>query len=156
LVTSHETRPRRRAVAISPRLAPAVCVAVAMGLGASQAAAQPADLSAEPGFYERLAFDAADTDGDGLVSEAELARDAAAGFSGLDRDRSETLTPEELGPHDPAMFARVDANGDGVLSFSEVMIHKTQAFTGADKDRDGKLSFEEMVDGVKAELGAAR
>jgi Ca2+-binding EF-hand superfamily protein len=36
------------------------------------------------------------------------------------------------------------------------MIHKTKAFADADKDEDGKLSFEEMVDGVKAELGAAR
>jgi Ca2+-binding EF-hand superfamily protein len=68
------------------------------------------------GVYERLAFDAADIDGDGFISEAELARDAAAGFSGLDQDRSETLTPEELGPHDPALFSRVDRDGDGVLT----------------------------------------
>jgi Ca2+-binding EF-hand superfamily protein len=119
------------------------------------ALAQPATGDLTPGFYERLAFDAADTDGDDLVSEAEFARDAAAGFSGLDVDRSGTLTPEELGPHDPAMFARVDADGDGVLTFSEVMVHKTQGFAAADQDQDGKLSFEEMVDGVEAELGAA-
>jgi hypothetical protein len=88
------------------------------------AVAQQNDAGAEPGFYERVAFDAADTDGDGLISEGELARDAAAGFSGLDADRSETLTPQELGPHDPSMFSRIDANGDGVLTFSEVMTNK--------------------------------
>jgi Ca2+-binding EF-hand superfamily protein len=129
-------------------------MAMALALGPiGTAAAQNADENLAPGFYERLAFEAADTDGDGLVSEAELARDAAAGFSGLDQDGSETLTPDELGPHDPAMFARVDANGDGVLSFSEVMINKTRGFKEGDTNHDGLLSFEEMVDAVKAEGG---
>ncbi len=41
-----------------------------------------------PLSYERFAFEAADTNGDGLISEAELARDAAAGFSGT-RQRSQ-------------------------------------------------------------------
>jgi Ca2+-binding EF-hand superfamily protein len=135
---------------------PSASLAVAVTLGTiGTALAQQATGDLEPGSYERLAFDVADTDGDGLVSEAEFARDAAAGFSGLDVDRSETLTPEELGLHDPAMFARVDANGDGVLSFSEVMIHKTQGFAAAGTNQDGKLSFEEMVEGVEAELGDA-
>lgn len=155
------TRPPRPAGmgAVGPRqrLRPLACLAVAMAFGAiGTAAAQQGEGEMTPGVYERLAFDAADTDGDGLVSEAELARDAAAGFSGLDRDRSGTLTPEELGPHDPALFERVDANGDGVLSFSEVMMHKTEGLAQADRNRDGKLSFEEMVDGARAELEAAR
>lgn len=154
----HVGLPRRTGlIAVTPVLVRSAYLGFAMMFAMIEiAVAQQADGGAEPGFYERLAFDAADTDGDGLVSEAELARDAAAGFSGLDMDRSETLTQEELGPHDPAMFARVDANGDGVLSFSEVMIHKTEAFADADQDQDGKLSFEEMVDGVRAELGAAQ
>ena len=115
--------------------------------------AQQATGGAAPGSYERFAFDAADTDGDGLVSEAEFARDAAAGFSGLDVDRSGTLTPEELGPHDPAMFARADADGDGVLSFSEIMDHKIRAFEQGDENGDGGLSFDEMVQSVRIELG---
>jgi Ca2+-binding EF-hand superfamily protein len=139
---------------VTPVLAPSLCFALAMALGAiGTAVAQQADGGAEPGAYERFAFDAADTDGDGLVSEAELARDAAAGFSGLDQDRSETLTPEELGPHDPAMFSRIDTNGDGVLSFSEVMTNKTRAFEEGDENEDGGLSFEEMVEAVEAEQG---
>lgn len=147
----------RTAIAVGPILARSAVVAVAAGLGAiGMAVAQQADPNIPPGVYERLAFDAADTDGDGFVSEAELARDAAAGFSGLDRDRSETLTPEELGPHDPALFSRVDANGDGVLTFSEVMINKTRGFEEGDKNHDGLLSFEEMVGEVKVEWEAAR
>jgi hypothetical protein len=151
MLTSHGRRPRSGAIAIAPILVPSAYIAVAMTLGATgTAVAQQAD-SAAPGFYERLAFDAADTDGDGLVSEAELARDAAAGFSGLDQDRSETLTPQELGPHDPAMFSRIDTDGDGVLTFSEVMTNKTRAFEEGDKNKDDGLSFQEMVDEVEAD-----
>ena len=110
----------------------------------------PGDSSAIS--YERLAFDAADSDADGGVSEAELTRDAAAGFSSLDKDGSGTLTPAELATHEPKRFDRVDTNGDGELTFIEVMTYKSNAFSVADKDQDGKLSFEEMYDGVVAEL----
>src|SRR5688572_10712236 len=44
---------------------------------------------------ERFAFDAADSDGNGVVGEAELTRDAARGFAALDKDGSQTLTPGE-------------------------------------------------------------
>lgn len=132
-------------------------VTMAALLGA--AAAQEASVPGYDRFsysYERLAFDAADTDGDGLVSEAELARDAAVGFATLDKDGSLTLTPAELGPHDPAQFKRVDANGDGVLTFDEVMANKSRAFTEGDQNKDGGLSFEEMVTVVETEVGAPK
>lgn len=151
LRTLREMGPRRAAVAVARFLVPSAVVTVAVALGAG---AQQADPNVPPDIAERFAFDAADTNGDGFVSEGELARDAAAGFSGLDKDRSETLTPEELGPHDPALFARVDRNGDGVLTFTEVMINKTRGFEDGDKNGDGLLSFEEMVDEVETELGA--
>ena len=140
------SRLRRTALVVVP----SVCLA---GGTVGPALGQQGDPVIPPGMAERFAFDAADTDGDGFVSEAELARDAAAGFSGLDQDRSETLTPQELGSHDPAAFARIDRNGDGVLTFSEVMINKTRGFEAGDKNHDGRLSFEEMVEEVKAEEG---
>ena len=46
----------------------------------------------------RLAFEAADTDGDGDVSEAELAADAAAGFVALDANEDGVLEMDELTP----------------------------------------------------------
>lgn len=148
--------PTRAVTALTPILGSSAWVAVAMALGwAGTAVAQQGDPEIPPVMAERFAFDAADTDGDGFVSEAELARDAAVGFSALDKDRSETLTPEELGPHDPALFARVDRNGDGVLTFIEVMINKTQGFEDGDKIHDGLLSFDDMVDEVKAEYGGS-
>jgi hypothetical protein len=131
-------------------------VVVATVLGAIGPASAQVDPAIPPDFAERVAFGAADTNDDGYVSEAELARDAAAGFSGLDRDGSGTLTPEELGPHDPALFARVDRNGDGVLTFPEVMANKVRGFEDGDRNDDGLLSFQEMVDEVEVELGAAR
>ena len=46
--------------------------------------------------YEKIAFEAVDTNGDNVVSEGEFARDAAAAFSGLDRNRDGKLSAEEL------------------------------------------------------------
>jgi hypothetical protein len=145
--------PARRASTTALSFLQSAWVAVAMTLGAIGPAVAQVDPAIPPDIAERLAFDAADTNGDGYVSEGELTRDAAAGFSGLDKDRSGTLTPQELGPHDPAWFARVDRNGDGVLTFTEVMINKTKGFEAADKNHDGLLSFEEMVNEVKIEEG---
>ena len=105
--------------------------------------------------HEAVAFDAANTDGDGVVSEAELARDAAHGFASLDKDGSGTLAPDELAPHDPAQFKKVDANSDGLLTFNEVMTNKLRALKAGDKDQDGGLSFEEMVEIVEVETGGA-
>lgn len=150
----HKDTAARTWMAMTRGLATSACLAVAMlaGVVGSAAAQQAAGAASGP---ERLAFDVADTDGDGLVSEAELARDAAVGFATLDRDGSMTLTPGELGPHDPARFAGVDANRDGALTFSEVMINKTRAFEEGDRNQDDGLAFEEMVEAVTMEGGAA-
>ena len=131
------------------RLAAAVVACAASG-------SVPALAQMGPEYtIEQIAFIAADTDGDGVVSEAELARDAARGFATLDKDGSETLTAEELGPHDAAQFTRVDADGDGVLTFDEVMANKMRALKEGDTDGDGGLSFEEMVIIVEKETGGA-
>jgi len=129
-----------------------VLVAGTAGHAWAQAATAPSDVSYTS---EEIAFFAADTDGDGLVSEAELARDAARGFATLDKDGSGTLKPEELGPHDPAQFKDVDTNGDGVLTFKEVMANKVRALKEGDKNQDGGLSLEEMVGIVEIETGGA-
>lgn len=139
------------------RLAFAGAVTAAAGFAATATIAQklpnPMDFGV---MYEMLAFEAADTDGNNLVSEAEFVRDAAAAFAGLDRNRDGKLTPEELGPHDPKLFARVDANRDGVLTFDEVMAYKMTAFRAADVDKDGALSFDEMVRAVRSELETSK
>lgn len=104
-------------------------------------------------IYEKIAFEAADTDGNNVVSEAEFVRDAAAAFSGLDRNYDGKLTAEELGSPDPKKFALIDADGDGYLTFTEVMTYKMKAFKAADKNSDDALSFDEMVSAVTEEVG---
>lgn len=132
-------------------------LALATGLLAGSAciaeAQQPVPFT--PLIIEQFAFDAADTNGDGVVSEAELARDAAHGFATLDKNGDGKLTPQELAPHDPALFKKVDANGDGVLTFDEVMANKLRALQAGDKNKDGGLNFNEMVTIVETESGAA-
>lgn len=113
-----------------------------------------ADLDEDlPSSAEGFAFDAADTDGDGMISEGELARDAAAGFVGLDADGDGLLSPDELGPHDADIFDRIDSDGDGALSFQEVMENKLRGLEAADSDGDGALTFDEMRAGAAAEQG---
>lgn len=129
-----------------------VLMAAVIGLAPSMALAEDAGLTG-PWVREHLAFDAADTNGDGVIDEAELTRDAAVGFAALDKDGNRKLTPSELEPHDPALFKKVDTNGDGVLTFKEVMTNKLRALQEGDKNHDGSLSFEEMVAVVEAEEG---
>ncbi len=145
--SSRRKRPSRKSALFDSYAAWIAAAVTVMAIGTASA------QTTEPGFYERLAFDAADTDGDGFVNEAELARDAAAGFSALDQDRNDALRPDELETHDPADFARVDSNGDGLLTFSEVMANKTRGFQAGDKNGDGQHSFDEMVAQVRAEEG---
>lgn len=123
-------------------------------LAASDASAQKLPDPMEFGtVYEELAFEAADTDGNNLVSIGEFARDAAAAFSGLDTNHDGRLTPGEMQPHQGVSFSRVDTNSDGALTFDEVMIFKMQAFKTADTNQDDALSFDEMVNSVKSEVG---
>lgn len=132
--------------------------AAALLLLAEPATAQLDAIEGElpPFFRERLAFEMADTNNDGLVSEAEFARDAIAAFVALDREGKGYLTPEDLGEHDPALFARIDSAGDGVLHFDEVMAFKMAAFEAADADGDGFLTFDEMLESALRELGDLR
>jgi Ca2+-binding EF-hand superfamily protein len=131
-------------------LGAATVAAVALGAAGGVQAQEGPEFTAE-----EIAFIAADTDGDGVVNEAEFVRDAARGFATLDKDGSGTLAPAELGPHDSALFVRVDANGDGKLTFTEVMTNKMRAFEAGDANQDGGLSFEEMVTVVEEEVGGA-
>ena len=92
-----------------------------------------------------FAFDVADRDNDGVISEAELAYDTAVGFAALDADGDEHLVPSELQAHDPADFQRVDTDSDGRLSFGEVIKVKVKVLEDADTDSDGVLSKDEVL-----------
>jgi len=109
------------------------------------AQAQTAEATEPRREASEFAFDAADRDGDGVISEAELAYDTAAGFAGLDADGDEQLVPGELQTHDPADFRRADTNNDGRLSWSEVIKVKLKVLEDADTNSDGVLSKDEVL-----------
>ena len=72
------------------RAFPLICIAMGSAALATAAVASE-DLPDPMDFgivYEKHAFEAADTNGDDLISEGEFARGAAAAFSGLDRDHA--------------------------------------------------------------------
>lgn len=143
-----ELRIRRRRVRLV-----GILVGAFLAWPAVDAFAQPHGTSPGALTPEQIAFDAADTDGDNVVSEAELARDAARGFATLDQNGDGKLSTAELEPHDSALFRRVDTSGDGFLTFEEVMANKMRALKAGDKNQDGGLSFEEMVTIVQSEVG---
>jgi hypothetical protein len=91
-----------------------------------------------------LAFFAADTDHDGLLTKPEIARDTAAAFAALDADMDGVLTRGELAPHDGARFAQIDLDADGRLTFVEVVTAKFEDLSAIDRDRDGRLSTDEI------------
>lgn len=95
--------------------------------------------------YSRLAFEAADGNGDQTIDEAELVADTAAGFVALDDNGDRRLDRRELQEPDAALFARLDRNRDGSLSFAEVLANKLEIFERLDVSKDGTLSVDEVV-----------
>lgn len=71
----------------------------------------------------RVAFSAADSDGDGIPDEIEVAN--------------------RLNPNDP-VDAKDDPDGDGLSNFEELMVHGTDPFR-ADSDGDGIKDREEVL-----------
>ena len=53
-----------------------------------------------------FAFDLADRDGNGVINEAELAYDTAAGFAGLDQDGDGVLSKQEVLKYDAPRYPR--------------------------------------------------
>jgi len=109
-------------------------------------------------------FAAADTDGNGLLSRAEVERALprlAKRFDAIDADHDGNLSPEELrGYARPRQrvprksdagfmdyFHRADTDGDGVLSKAEAekgLPRIAQKFARIDADGDGRLSPDEL------------
>ena len=113
--------------------------ALVLASAATPVAAQSAEEQAS-----RLAFEAADTDGDGRLSEAEVTMDTAAAFATEDDNGDDHLQPEELQEAGPGEFQTLDENNDGKISFPEVMRDKVEDFEAADSDNDGSLTYEEV------------
>ncbi len=112
---------------------------VALGI-VNPATAQYADES-----FSRLAFQAADQNGDDIVDEAEMASDTAAAFASRDANSDGLLEPGEISDMSPDVFNELDTDGDGKLTFNEIMREKIKLFYEEDPNRDGEWTLEEVI-----------
>jgi len=145
----------------------AAYVAVGALALACAGAARAADIGAQ---YRR-----ADTDGDGMLSRAEVERGLprlAKSFDAIDTNHDGRLSAEELrawrrnartqrktkGPSKfDEYFARADADGDGALSRSEAakgMPRIAGKFDRIDTNGDGKITRDELRAWLSARRGA--
>jgi hypothetical protein len=98
---------------------------------------------------------ALDTDGDGVISESEIANSAAA-LRSLDLESTGSLTPYDLLPHPgvslaAALIARFDTTDSGVISIQGLPtddpdLESVRAIlTAADRNHDGVVTRGELV-----------
>jgi hypothetical protein len=88
-----------------------------------------------------------------LAASADGTRSAMPGFAALDRNGDGALTQAELASARTAWFATADGNGDGLLSAEELeAAHSARAGDRAarmidrmDRDGDGQLSQAELI-----------
>ena len=128
--------------------------AVALASVTTVALAQSApDPAAHRGaMMERLK--AADTNGDGMLSQQEAAAlpRIAAHFNEIDADKNGQVTFDELRAYMQAKrggfakkaFATLDANGDGKVSRDEFLAQAGARFDRMDANKDGFVTPDEM------------
>lgn len=107
-----------------------------------------------------LSIEAIDTNGDQMISKAEIAAHAKTRFDQVDTDGDGKLTAEEMAAHGEKemtkrmekrhakILKRMDEDGDGLLSFEEMQAkgqkRTDKMFDRLDANEDGMLSAEEL------------
>ncbi len=120
-----------------------IAAACIIGVAASAAAAS----GKSRGGGDR--FDKMDTNGDGIVTAAELDARQAALIDAADANGDGGLTAEELSAHRKAKREEwraknnPDTNGDGVVDRVEFLASAEKRFDRLDKNSDGVISEDE-------------
>ncbi|HLT98537.1 MAG TPA: EF-hand domain-containing protein [Burkholderiaceae bacterium] len=111
-------------------------------LASALVALAPAMVMAQAGnqgmTYEQ--FNHLDTDGSGTVSEAEYYHFMEGAFKELDKNRNNSLSPDETSHIlSQEQFSQMDANGNGRVSRQEFLDQVMADFHRHDSDGDGQL-----------------
>ena len=112
----------------------------------------PNDPNRKPWIADHLAE--MDTDGDGVLSLAELTGEIQKTFTGYDRDRDGLISTAEgqvLGGVRSAMggfvkghWNEVDANNDGQITLAELSALGRKMFNESDRNGDGNITPDEL------------
>ncbi len=123
------------------------------------AAQGPGGPGGHDGEGRHPTFEMLDADGDGKVTQAEIAAFRAGRFAEVDTNGDGVVTLEEFTAQAVArateraaeMFARLDADGDGALSRDALEargalgpVDEGRMFARLDADGDGAVSLEEF------------
>jgi Ca2+-binding EF-hand superfamily protein len=82
-----------------------------------------------------------DTDGDGIITGAEIDAFAVAILPAMDANEDGTVTTDELAPILTAeQITTIDTNGDGIISAEELTVVLRADFAAADLDGNGTLN----------------
>jgi hypothetical protein len=82
-----------------------------------------------------------DTDGNGVITAAEIDAFAVFILPAMDADEDGTVTKTEAVPVlTEEQFAAADTNGDGILSLEELTVVFRADFAAADSDGSGTLN----------------
>lgn len=109
-----------------------------------------ADLKAE--MIER--FKDADTNGDGMLTRAEIYQFRGARAADIDRDDDGTISVEELDDSRKAFrlkrqqrfITHLDTDGDGTVTTDEYARAGSKMLRRIDADRDGVITLEEVTE----------
>ncbi|MEE4117695.1 MAG: calcium-binding protein [Paracoccaceae bacterium] len=140
-----------------------LATAIALGLAATMPLALPAEAQGMGPRGDRPDFATLDADGDGRITEAEMAarRDAvlAERFAAMDADGDGAVTLQEMREAPAARFAarmleRFDADGNDAISRDELKAgaddrrhaRGDRMFGRLDADNDGAISAEEFAE----------
>ena len=132
-----------------------VVLALALGAGTAIAKGGPGGKS---GFRGQMDFETMDTNGDGKITQEDLAAKAEERFKAADTDGDGKLSAEEMKAGAEGrraermqarmdrMIERLDTDGDGLISLQEIQSTERggRFFERLDKDGDGGVTAEEF------------
>jgi Ca2+-binding EF-hand superfamily protein len=105
-------------------------------------------------------FEAADTNGDGVVTRGEFLAARAANFAKYDRNGDGFIDPQDfprrmratkqIGARLDELIVHFDTDGDGRINHAEFVDGPTSAFDLADTSRDGQLTADEIAAAASA------